>query len=1076
MALAWKFAKVRAVIRVAPAGQDLSIRLLGRLDVRRGGESVALPASKKSRALLAYLVATARPHLRDRLCELLWEAPDDPRASLRWSLAKVRPLVDAGRKIRLVGDRDELSFDAQGASVDLLELRAELGAGPETASIDSLRHAAALFRGEFLDGLDLTGCYRYHEWWIAEREKTRITRLAVLAELIERLHDAPDEALDYARQRLSLDPLGESAHLSVIRLLRAMGRMREAIAQYDRCKRLLSAELGREPSAELTMARMSLSSGRPAAPATAPTLGARLSAEAPFSTGEAPFSPVEALSSLVEPRSRAIIPLIGRKDELACARAVIEAAAAGAEHPALQVVGDAGIGKSRFLEELGRMVRQLHGVVLSGRAFEAEAVRPYGAWIDALRSVRLPELPLAFAADLLPLLPEVSLDAPGTGDRNRTFDAVTRLLTMLAPPSAPVLVILDDIQWFDEASAALLHFAVRALARSRVIFAGGVRRAELYDNPVAMRVLKSLVRERHLREIALAPLDAPQTLELVAGVATGDDAARIFAESEGNPFLALEIARTLDGGEDRPLARSVEQLIGDRFDRLGPTAAQLLTWAAALGRSFPSDLLGKVVPFSAGEIVSGIEELERRDIVRCVPSAGSAFHYDFAHDLIRQAAYRQTSEARRQLVHLEIARVLSQLPDPGALLAADVAHHAALGGDDELCVRACIAAGQRCVRVFANLEAQALADRGRQRLDRLATSVRVPLHMALLRVSIESGAWRLCSREIESELTRTVLEAQSAGLSGEVAAGWELLSELHEEVGNTASAQRTVVLAEQASRDADPETKARAIARAGRCLAQLEKDMPHAKALLEEAVVLSAPLRLDLPDISLGLGLIRYQEGEHDDSERLLSNGWVVAGRQLNHWLASESLSRLIMLLLERGQLDAAGARCAELEPLAAKLGDGSELPFARTLSALTRVARGDVDGSAELEGALGGLRAIDTKGHLAYALNFVASLDLRAGRISLAKARAEEALSAAEAVGRRTEVARARTVLAQIAHQTGAASSASAHLEALRDDLDRPLGLAATVRSAIAHVASEVGGAVAALESTGPSPKSPAP
>src|SRR6185503_16962829 len=58
----------------APAGQDLCIRLLGRLELHKRGQAVALPASKKSRALLAYLVATTRPHLRDRLCELLWEA------------------------------------------------------------------------------------------------------------------------------------------------------------------------------------------------------------------------------------------------------------------------------------------------------------------------------------------------------------------------------------------------------------------------------------------------------------------------------------------------------------------------------------------------------------------------------------------------------------------------------------------------------------------------------------------------------------------------------------------------------------------------------------------------------------------------------------------------------------------------------------------------------------------------------------------------------------------------------------------------------------------------------------------
>ena len=73
----------------------LQIQLLGELGVYRDGERLGLPPSKKTRALLAYLVATRRPHTRAQLCALLWDGPDDPRAQLRWSLTKVRPLVDS---------------------------------------------------------------------------------------------------------------------------------------------------------------------------------------------------------------------------------------------------------------------------------------------------------------------------------------------------------------------------------------------------------------------------------------------------------------------------------------------------------------------------------------------------------------------------------------------------------------------------------------------------------------------------------------------------------------------------------------------------------------------------------------------------------------------------------------------------------------------------------------------------------------------------------------------------------------------------------------------------------------------
>ena len=83
----------------------LEIRLLGKLEVLRGGGIVPLPPSKKTRALLAYLVSTTRPQSRAHLCELLWEGPDDPRAALRWSLTKIRPLLDEGGVTRLVTDR-----------------------------------------------------------------------------------------------------------------------------------------------------------------------------------------------------------------------------------------------------------------------------------------------------------------------------------------------------------------------------------------------------------------------------------------------------------------------------------------------------------------------------------------------------------------------------------------------------------------------------------------------------------------------------------------------------------------------------------------------------------------------------------------------------------------------------------------------------------------------------------------------------------------------------------------------------------------------------------------------------------
>ena len=126
-------------------GDGLQIRLLGDLELLRGGRPVGLPPSRKTRALLAYLVATARPHLRERLCDLLWEGPSDPRAALRWSVTKLRPLLDAGQCSRLAADRERIAFVSHGADIDIARLAPLMSGGVAAATAETLRQAAALF-------------------------------------------------------------------------------------------------------------------------------------------------------------------------------------------------------------------------------------------------------------------------------------------------------------------------------------------------------------------------------------------------------------------------------------------------------------------------------------------------------------------------------------------------------------------------------------------------------------------------------------------------------------------------------------------------------------------------------------------------------------------------------------------------------------------------------------------------------------------------------------------------------------------------------------------------------------------
>ncbi|MFL5251491.1 MAG: hypothetical protein ACJ8AI_01105 [Rhodopila sp.] len=214
----------------------LTIRLLGDLAVLRAGVPLPLPPSKKTRALLAYLVAAARPQRRERLCNLLWDVPDDPRGALRWSLSKLRALVDEpdGGPARTLADRETVAFVSEGAACDLHALRDLVGTRASAAALagaptDSLRAMADTVGGMFLEGLDLPAQPDFQAWCLAEREDVRRQHATLLGVLSARLApDAPEEALPYARQLVELDTFDPGARAVLVRLLARLNRREEA--------------------------------------------------------------------------------------------------------------------------------------------------------------------------------------------------------------------------------------------------------------------------------------------------------------------------------------------------------------------------------------------------------------------------------------------------------------------------------------------------------------------------------------------------------------------------------------------------------------------------------------------------------------------------------------------------------------------------------------------------------------------------------------------------------------------------------------------------------------------------------
>ena len=1007
------------------------MRLVGEIGLLRGGAPVALPASKKTRALLGYLVAMGSPQPRQRLCDLLWDGPDDPRAALRWSLTKLRPLVDDDGATRLTADREHVGFEAAGATVDLREASEHLGRDVASATTAALARVAEALRGDFLEGLDMPDCYRFHEWCTAERERIRTLRLAVLDALVERLVDAsPEEALRHARQRLAVDPLADAAHATTVRLLARMGRNAEALTQVETCRRILERELGGRRSPALEMARMEIG---------------KTPASRESSTPPRPVTVVTPAMKVTTPGSD--LTLVARDAERQALEGLVQRATEGRADEVLLLSGEPGIGKSRLLGELAALTKGVGGTFLSGRAFEAEAMRPFGIWIDMLRGTALAGSSSDVRQQLAPLFPELGETPSDPESKARLFDGVARLLRELSSRAALVIAI-DDLHWLDEASAGLLHYVARVSVGTRVAIACATRDGELDDNLAALRFVRALRHEGRLLPLAIVPLGAKDTQRLVRAVAgPGVDDARVYRESGGNPLFAIEVARALSGGE-REGPQVLRGLLEERLLRVAPRARDLVVWAAALGREFDPEILAAVAGETLGHTVDAIGDLERDGLV-----AGSGTGYAFTHDLVRQAAYRQLTGARRRLVHLAIARSLASTPDPGAAWG-DVVHHATLADDPALVAKACAAAGDRALRMLARRQAKEFATRGLAQAARLGASA-LAVRVDLLKVAANSAAMdaeHLVA--IEDDAEDAVRQARDAGRPDLAAQALYALGLLRSARGDFAGTHEVTLGAAEASRSASPAESVPLIANTAFCLALIERELPKACALLGEAAESARIHRLSIIDVDLGDGYLAHIEGDLVRARHALERALGLARARADAWRQSMALVRLAMIALESRAWDAARERTAELRAAATRLGEGSEGAIADAFEALAMEGAGVASESTRVAAGVEALRRADAKSVLAYVLTTAAEMAIERGAFAEASRLARHALDAAEPLGKPSAIILAHAALGRATLGAGDVPAARSHLDLGRALIDHPYGVTRRSREALQRLA----------------------
>lgn len=213
-------------------GRGLVLSLIGTLSAQLDGVPVDLPPSRKARALLAYLAVTRQQQRREHLVSLLWSETETARDGLRWSLSRLRRVLESDIIPRILADRDSIALQPDHADCDIWLVTRIAAMGPAMASTADLLAAASLTHGEFLEGLDLPDCYEFRLWCMAERENLRRNLAAILATLCDRL-GTTEQTLPFARRRVVLEPMAEEAHIALLQMLIALGRLPEAKAHVE---------------------------------------------------------------------------------------------------------------------------------------------------------------------------------------------------------------------------------------------------------------------------------------------------------------------------------------------------------------------------------------------------------------------------------------------------------------------------------------------------------------------------------------------------------------------------------------------------------------------------------------------------------------------------------------------------------------------------------------------------------------------------------------------------------------------------------------------------------------------------
>jgi ATP/maltotriose-dependent transcriptional regulator MalT len=412
---------------------------------------------------------------------------------------------------------------------------------------------------------------------------------------------------------------------------------------------------------------------------------------------------------------------IGRAEEFGDLLTALDRALAG--EPGLMVIGgEAGVGKTRLIEEIAHRAATSGMRVLSGQCVElgAEGL-PLAPLVDALRTLVRSTPPPALKALLGParrelsrLLPDLdpeSAEQPASEATKPSglLELVLGVVQRLAA-AQPLLLIIEDLHWADQSTLDLIAHLVRALRDTPALIVVTFRSDEMHRRHPLRPLLTSWERARAVRRVELRRFERAEVaaqLKAIQGTAVAPRLVDlIFERSEGNAFLVEEVWGVVHGGGDvMSLPPSLRDVLLARVDGLSPAARQVLQTAAVAGRFVSHRLLAAVAQTDETQLLEALRETVESHVL-VVDKAGPG--YAFRHALGREAVYDDMLPGERGLLHSAYGAALAERPelggDPASALAAQ-AHHWYAALNLPRALQASVAAARQAAAAYAPAEA-----------------------------------------------------------------------------------------------------------------------------------------------------------------------------------------------------------------------------------------------------------------------------------------------------------------------------------------------------------------------------------